>query len=143
MSCNGKKHIYLIDRPPYNSYAKSVPSLLYTVIKIRHFGGLKIQIQPYFDVYGSFNEAKEQFEFRNSYSNATYIGDKTYTSTSAFMNFGNYNVENRERVKGNDFNLVENSIHSFLCTFLSCKKVTKMRRHRLRWLSCGKSYPTE
>jgi len=56
-------------------------------------------IKRYFDVYGSFNEAKGQFEFRNSYSNATYLGDKTYTSTSAFMNFGNYNVENRERVK--------------------------------------------
>ena len=29
----------------------------------------------------------------------TYSGDVAYTSTSAFMNFAHYNVENRERVK--------------------------------------------
>ena len=29
----------------------------------------------------------------------TYTGDVPYSSMSAFMNFGNYNVENRERVK--------------------------------------------
>ena len=32
-------------------------------------------------------------------SKISYDGNKTYTSKSAFLNFGSYTVENRDRVK--------------------------------------------
>lgn len=33
------------------------------------------------------------------FSKISYDGNKTYTSKSAFLNFGSYTVENRDRVK--------------------------------------------
>jgi len=56
-------------------------------------------IKPYFDVYGLFNKNDNIFEFSNANSKISYDGNKTYTSKSAFLNFGSYTVENRERVK--------------------------------------------
>lgn len=56
-------------------------------------------IKPYFDVYGLFNKNENLFEFSNANSKISYDGNKTYTSKSAFLNFGSYTVENRDRVK--------------------------------------------
>ncbi|CAG5104229.1 Oidioi.mRNA.OKI2018_I69.chr1.g1152.t1.cds [Oikopleura dioica] len=58
-----------------------------------------IWVKSFFDVFGDFGGEKDQFVFKNSYSEMNYKGDKEYTPNSSFMTFENYRVESRERVK--------------------------------------------
>lgn len=58
-----------------------------------------VWVEKYFDVFGHFDENEEKFLFKNSYSAMSYKGDEEYTPMSAFMTFGSYRVESRERVK--------------------------------------------